>query len=198
MKEHTIKKSVCDKYTIRLPNLQGWAIIIVDESQGVVSIISDYGNWGYVWSHHGRRTLKQFLTEIDSYYAWEKFTGSKKIYNHEKTVKTIKQKIQDMEDSQYITKEVGIKLREELDQLEYESNEDTYRSEILTNQFSDIYELFCYDQDPQFNMFFNLLWKPFVEHIKSEVQQDIEKLEASLEECRTWKLTEKELHELAE
>ena len=42
-----IDKSSCEQYSIRLPNSEGWAKILLSESSGCVSIISDYGNWGY-------------------------------------------------------------------------------------------------------------------------------------------------------
>jgi len=58
------------KYVIR--NIEGhgwgWAIIVIDTSNGFFSTVSDWGNYGYIWSAPGSRGFWQFLLEIDEHY----------------------------------------------------------------------------------------------------------------------------------
>lgn len=45
-----------------LPNEkgEGWAIIVIGED-GFFSAVSDYGSYGYFWSHHGCKDVRQFF-----------------------------------------------------------------------------------------------------------------------------------------
>ena len=140
-----IKKTSCEKYNIRLPNLNGWANICLSEDDGAISIISDYGNWGYIWNHRGEGvTLKKFLTQIDSWYAWNKFTGSKKEYNHERTIKELKAAVLQRFVDENISDTVMYELDYELDRIAEEGDDrslcDSY---LLGEHFESIYEHLC-------------------------------------------------------
>jgi hypothetical protein len=166
----TIQKSTCEKYTIHLPKMEGWAIIFLSEADGSVSIISDYGNWGYRWPNHGCDSLKHFLCDLCKHYAWVKFTGSLKHYNHDETIKTITEYIQEMYEDDSITQFQAEGMTQELGWMENEHH--IYNSDVLTEHISDIYELFHYDPDYQFMMFFDRLWSVFAKHLKSELDSD--------------------------
>ncbi|KKL05566.1 hypothetical protein LCGC14_2604740 [marine sediment metagenome] len=166
-----VRKSVCDKYNVHLPKGQGWALITVCEADGSVGIISDYGNWGYFWSRHGCESLKHFLIGIDEWYSWEKFTGGKKEYNHEKTLERVKEEIVSLRKENTITR---VEAREMVDELKWMKNKhDLYRSDILGEKISEIYEIFHYDHDHAFVMFHERLWTVFVEHLKEEIKEKV-------------------------
>lgn len=46
MKEYTIEKSTCEKYTLRWAR-SGWAIFTIDEN-GLFNCQSDYGDYQYM------------------------------------------------------------------------------------------------------------------------------------------------------
>ncbi len=131
--ESEVKKSTCEKYDIYVPKVSGWAKITLCEEDGSVGIVSDYGNWGYLWSHHGRKSLKHFLIEINSHYAWEKFTGAKEDYNHEKTQDFLRQTIAECYDEDVVDS-----LCEELSQT-YDRY-DIESSDLLCDHISDIHK----------------------------------------------------------
>lgn len=163
-----VKKNTCEKYDIRVSKMGGWAKITLCEEDGSVGIISDYGNWGYLWSHHGCESLKHFLLQVGKHYASEKFTGGKKEYNHERTIKHIKQHIIEFRrEGSYKKKDA----REMFDALDWVENEhEIYNDGVLSEHIPDIYEFFSSDPDRQFDMFFDRLWVVFLDYIKEEVK----------------------------
>lgn len=52
-------------YYFRAVNDIGWALCTVDDTSGVLSIVSDYGNWCHMWGtrHLGCPTLTHFLAK---------------------------------------------------------------------------------------------------------------------------------------
>src|SRR5436309_2433761 len=73
MSEKSVHKTVCERYVVR-DGKSGWAVIMLDERGGMVSIQSDYGNYGYRWPYHGTKSFKLFLTQIDNHYLVRKLT----------------------------------------------------------------------------------------------------------------------------
>lgn len=62
------------KFVLR--NKSDWAIIVIDESYGLLVMIhSSYGNWVFNWSSPGDDTIK-FLETADSSYTFNKFSNS--------------------------------------------------------------------------------------------------------------------------
>jgi len=60
---YTFTKSTCEKYTIQSKEWS-YAIFIIDENGGIFSCQSDYGDYQYRWTNHGRKSFKHFLIEI--------------------------------------------------------------------------------------------------------------------------------------
>jgi len=48
------------RYHLPNENGEGWAIIVIG-SDGFFSAVSDYGSYGYFWSHHGCKDVRQFF-----------------------------------------------------------------------------------------------------------------------------------------
>jgi hypothetical protein len=82
----TVKKSTCERYDVR-DGFDNWAVIMLDEAGGVVSIQSAYGNWGYHWTHHGCKSLKHFLPKMDNWYLVNKLTNGARDFDGEATLK---------------------------------------------------------------------------------------------------------------
>jgi hypothetical protein len=57
----------------------GWSIYYIDEDSGSLLIMSDWGNYSYMWGHGGRgdKTLAQFLAGCSSEYIAEKLKPSR-------------------------------------------------------------------------------------------------------------------------
>lgn len=164
-----ITKSKIDEYCIKLPKLGGWAKVSISDD-GTVGIVSDYGNWGYVWTHHGCESIKHFLVSIDSWYAWNKFSGKTKLNSH-KTIAAMKKEINSENDPDKV--QTMLSYLGDLDGLS--SIDDIYNyfyytDNELTEFFDPCYLPFVEDKDPQFIMFFERLWQPLMAELKSEIK----------------------------
>lgn len=85
---------VLHRYYLPSEKGEGWAIVIVG-SDGTLSAISDYGNYGHYWSHPGCDDFREFLLRAkeDHGYFVNKLSGGRKVYDGEKTAKAIREHI---------------------------------------------------------------------------------------------------------
>ncbi len=83
-----------ERHVIPSDNLGGWAIIFIDQ-QGTFSTVSDYGSYGYIWTHPGM-PFRQFLQQIEAHYLMGKLAGGKREYQGERTVAKIRQYLADV------------------------------------------------------------------------------------------------------
>lgn len=86
----TVRTSTCERYDVRAG--YGWAVILLAEAGGVLSILSDYGRWGYCWPQHGRATFKHFLLEMDGSrdYLIRKLGGAETDFDFDASVRQLK------------------------------------------------------------------------------------------------------------
>lgn len=168
--EPKIEKSQCERYSIRLPKMEGWSEIMLIESTGLVSIASDYGSWSYFWSHHGCKSLKHFLLQIDKHYAWEKFTNAKRTYDHYKTVQDLKEVITQRHIDGLISKDKADNLLFCADSAD--SAEDLVRDNDLCEELGFVAAYLHYEMDAQFSMFYDRLWTPFKDFLKTEISKN--------------------------
>lgn len=71
-----------------------WSIVFVDDD-GCLSIVSDYGNWGYRWNMAGEsKCIRRALLDHNSGYLRDKLSyDHAKIFSAEKTVARVRQDI---------------------------------------------------------------------------------------------------------
>ena len=97
-----ITKKQIEKYSIRLPNMQGWAEIALDDGTGSVLIHSDFGDWAHHWhkDHHGCQSIKHFLVQSgsDHDYMMGKFGGAKTTFDARKTAQLMIDYLKEMND----------------------------------------------------------------------------------------------------
>lgn len=55
------------RYNIPSRHLEGWAIVVID-TDGYFSTVSDYGNYAYRWGAMGVDDLRKFLVSCDGEY----------------------------------------------------------------------------------------------------------------------------------
>jgi hypothetical protein len=169
-KTFTIEKSAVECYKIR--NSEVWADITIDanESTGRIQIASDYGSWQYYWGACGK-PFKQFLTELDKYYAASKF-GASRWFDSEKTVAEYRAVIKENANDGYISKKKKIDALAELQCLEESScKEEFCRNLEDCSEIMRIYDhcpALVYGIDPSFDKFWSILWPVFINHIKRE------------------------------
>lgn len=92
---------------------EGWAIFVLG-SDGYFSVVSDFGNYSYIWSSIGCDDFREFLLEIESGYLLGKISRQTE-WQGEEVLKSVKQYIlEHRRDGSYTREEA----REEWDLLQ--------------------------------------------------------------------------------
>lgn len=72
----------------------GYAMIVLGDN-GYFSAISDYGNYAYFWSHHGKKDFREFFSDRDEDWSYmlSKLCPKPWPYDGAESVKSIKERI---------------------------------------------------------------------------------------------------------
>jgi hypothetical protein len=177
MEEFTFTKSTAERYDIRPKQGFGWGIFTIDENGGVFHCQSDYGDYSYIWSNHGRESFKHFLCEIDTYYLLKK-VAERDDYDHDKCFKKWEKAIIKLRRERDCTKE---QARDAWDfihhELEHQNSYDICcekfsNSEAIEDIAGD--EWWCTfelekDYSSQAIAFAHKLWPMFIQVLKQEI-----------------------------
>ncbi len=82
-----------ERYDVRVAS--DWAVVLLSEPHGVLSILSNYGNWSHWWPSHGDPSLKHFLLRMgpnDDYLA-RKFRVDRSDFDFDAACVRLKQAI---------------------------------------------------------------------------------------------------------
>jgi hypothetical protein len=89
-----------------LPNEKGvgWGIFVIG-SDGYFSVISDFGNYAYFWTHAGME-FRKFLTQLDWHYVATKISPVQHgPFDGDRTVQNVKRRILELRRRHSLTKE---------------------------------------------------------------------------------------------
>jgi hypothetical protein len=137
---------------------RSWINLLWDKA-GRVIILSDYGNWSYMWPCRGEGvTTEAFLLQSDSEYVGKKMMGSEYWeFDLEKTVERILEQIKDEET------ECDETLREEQNLLDLLSCGDMdFDTWCRKTTIEDAYELARHSPCNDWTQLWERLWIPFV------------------------------------
>lgn len=155
----------------------GWAIVVID-SDGYFSTVSDYGNYSYGWWHHGRGDFREFLIDLekDPGYAYGKLHHGKDPYDGGETLKAVKQYIKNARRglAGYITR---AHAREEWDRLEEHENLDNelaFHDWVRATDISDAWEFHSTSPEPQCWAFCTRVLPLLAEMLRAELQSERE------------------------
>lgn len=103
------------RYVLRNVKHEGWAIVLMDSS-GYFSVVSDFGNYAFKWTHFGTRDFREFLIGLEPDYLLSKIS-QRDTFDGEGTVRRIKDEILELRRtrSRTLTRETA---REEWDRVE--------------------------------------------------------------------------------
>lgn len=166
-----------------------WATICIRQTKneyngGEILIHSSFGSWGNFWRNIGSRDFREFLSNLDYHYFFQKLDKDLGVcFDFEGTVRNIKGCI--LQERRYgdrygdLTEEVA---RKYYDILEYiEEHEGPYKDantfyNDLCQHYDELFH-FAIADDPtttkpksECKMFWDILWKEFVEHLKEELK----------------------------
>ena len=77
MTQYTFSKGTVEKYDIRW-NRGEWAVFTIDNARGLMQCHSSYGDWGYSWPNHGRKSFKHFILELERDYTYRDWETDRK------------------------------------------------------------------------------------------------------------------------
>jgi len=161
-----------------------WARITIEEWDGGGSFqcTSSFGNYNYIWGSIGDITLREFLCSLDYGYFYGKTssnTTSGQRFSVEKTVAVMKEDVLGSRRNDGITETAAREYFNELNELldhdvKSEFYSELFRTELFgefyLGDYSSVYEQF--ENDPQCNGFWTVLWQDMCEFWKSELQKE--------------------------
>jgi hypothetical protein len=182
MKDFVCKKSMSERYDIRIPGSSAWGIFTVNDNGGIFSVTSDYGDYAHNWPSRGKASLKEFLCQIDTDYLIGKITNGKRVVNVQKTVESWRKQVikarrekasvHDGKYSSHVTRELAREAMEYLDRIASEDEQALYQSlyadNTLTNILGDPLDM-VHEHESQAVMFAERLWPPFIAVLKAEL-----------------------------
>lgn len=189
---HTIKqlpvikfeqKGGTELYDIRFSDFS-WAFLLINEEIGIVSIVSDYGNWSAVWmpKHHGRQSLKHFIAEGDCDYLAKKLMRDedRRQFNCDRTIDRIKEQLLSSRRDGSIEADEARSLYDDIEGMERDVSEDLFWERVPGDVHDfldgDYSSLACFDPTNE------LLWlrDGILPALVAELKKKIERTEAGV------------------
>ena len=173
-----VTRSTCERYDIRGEKGFGWAVIVIDERSGLFSVVSDYGEYGFLWGNHGRKSLKHFLVEIaaDPQYLMGKL-GRRNYVKQEETKKEFRRVIIEARQEMNISREQARDAWycvEVLDFADHIELHNALESE-LAPVFPDCDLPIARDFSPQLRCFTEKVYPVFVEELARQIEEQKDK-----------------------
>ncbi|MBC9783507.1 hypothetical protein H1S01_03145 [Heliobacterium chlorum] len=82
------------RYSVPPEKGQGWGIFLLD-STGMFAAVTDYGNYVFKWTHHGKDDFRKFVIDVSSSpdYLLEKVAPHGEVYDGQETKKHVRETI---------------------------------------------------------------------------------------------------------
>jgi hypothetical protein len=136
------KSSTVEKYFMSFERdgcESGWACFLIDDAQGFVCAMTDWGEYQYWWPRHGRKSLKHFLVEINEGYITDKFCGHPKhFYAEETKAKIIKDILQERR-TKAIDSDAARDMYDDVVDMEDTASSDVFMFQLPTKVYEELY-----------------------------------------------------------
>jgi len=143
---------------------EGWAIVVMD-STGLFATVSDYGNYAFLWTHHGHDDFRKFVMGLDADYVRCKLDSSTQL-NVDKTIKAIRTYILTARREGSFEKD---EARDEWERLEYVGDEAELMTFVQDTGINDAWELYVYEPTPAIAGFVSKILPRLQEAIRIEL-----------------------------
>lgn len=177
-KNVTFNKSQCERYDVHVQKpFRTWGIFTLDERGGLLNIVSDFGNYGYVWPYHGRESFKHFLIELDMDYLFVKLLQCRESYieiNLEKTKKMWRDKVIYNRRHGELSRGGARDVWEEIEEFYSSEISDLigYDCKISQVLYGGDYPETVSEVRADLKNFYDILWKEFMSILKEEVNNN--------------------------
>lgn len=175
-----INKKNIELYQIRNIGSCGWADITLEvgETEGRISIASDWGAWQRYWGHCGMG-FKAFIISLKNnmhYFASK--VDADNFFDLDQNITALKLSVIEYRRDESIDDQKARHLFEDLNRLQQEGftrkvdfEYAYYETEHLSRWRHELDVITVVS--PQFKNFWNKVYLPFVQHLESEVNADV-------------------------
>lgn len=145
----------------------GWARFWLT-SDGCLSIMSDWGNYGYWWTHPGCE-IRQFLCGIDDSYLLGKLcSGQRDVVDDQGTERAIKGRILDLRRRGVLSRDDARREWDHVSGCSFDNDVGVHEW-YLGTELDDAYELPRYEKSPQAQAFVKHAWPLFVVALRRDI-----------------------------
>jgi len=170
-------------YSLRSPRLW-WARIWVT-SDGLITIASDYGHFGYWFGGPGCE-IRRFLTGVDpsqTGYMAIKLADGKRVYDPDESVRRVRAEVIRIRKTKDIDRATARELWDSVDTYELDNNEHQVREwlddELVRENLGDeAYHFLARTLPGDVRGFMRDVWPTFVEALTAELQSERQQREA--------------------
>jgi len=147
------------------PGKSGWARIWITDD-GCISVMSDWGNYGYWFGSPGCE-FRLFLTGCDDDYIGNKFAAGKTEFDGEETVEAVRERIL------YLRRQCRLShadaQREWRALPKYFDTPEDFASWVRETKLQDVYEYSRYSRPHAVQQFVKQVWPLFIGQLKAEL-----------------------------
>jgi len=159
-------------YQVRVKNGLEWARIWIT-SDGCISIVSDYGNFGY-WFGSPACEFREFLVRCGDDYLQKKLSDGRKEIDAQATEKCAKRLVLEARRARSLDRQPSRDEWEALAQVEWCSEYSRCKWYFEETQLSGATEVLQYRTPMNVQMFLKVLWPLFVEKLEAELAAEAE------------------------
>ncbi len=153
-------------YQVRPKNDLGWARLWIT-SDGCISVVSDYGNFGYWFGAPGCE-FRQFLTQCDDDYLMNKFSAGKREVDGDQTREAVKETILSARRRGSMDKARAGEEWDLMKETDFWDEYSRFRWHEET-QISDAFEDIRTRYPSQVFHFMKKMWPLFIAELKAEI-----------------------------
>jgi hypothetical protein len=163
-----MKSQDVTRYDIPSKHYGGWGVFFVG-SDGLLSIVSDYGNFGYWWDCPGCE-FRKFLCQIDDGYLYRKLTmGKSDGLDVEQTARNLRRLVGSLIRDGSWTME---QAREELEHIAHFQCDEDCTAYYYNTKLDDIHEETVTKPHQQTMALIERLWPRFIDVLKAELETE--------------------------
>lgn len=153
----------------------GWGVFLLD-STGMFTVVSDYGNYAYWWSHFGTADFREFVCGlVDSEYTIKKLNPTR-VYDGDATFQEVKKAILELRRGspkrfkKQWASETWDDLHHYYDKLQ--TDHDFSRWLDADHRIDDAYELRCTRPESDVTAFVTYLLPRLQEYLRNMLQEE--------------------------
>lgn len=149
---------------------EGWGIFLIDD-RGFFAVVSDWGNYAYMWTAPGQE-FRKFLCQLNADYLCIKL-APQLVYDGEKTEQRIRRHILRCRRERRIDRETARREIDRLESLALYQHQCEYGRWLEQSELEDAFSVMsCFVRDPQTMQFCKRLYPRFVEVLRAELAQE--------------------------